>query len=790
MANLRDWYYRQIVSQSDLDEAFGWTQDADQAIGSDRAMWGIADAYGVTEDSPPSLNVVVGGPGIAYDKEGQRVYMPDLSASVDCSLDEYGSSTAVTTPWNERWVSVFVRFARRLSDPAVDGNAVTVYTKNWEDYELFVRRASEQAIGTNDKPPILSDALLLCDIQLVNAQTTIVNAGINVSRREDWYRASLTNLGAVSHGTAKAAVTALFSEVDALQTSAGIAFTASGTWADGSALGSTNVQDAINEIVADLADNTTPDGAGRVGADAHTTTGGYADLVQGTLRSQLNSLADDIDGHIAGGAPQHPASGITTASIAGSPESHTGSDAQTALSEIFGHLNARTERSESELIDGYWQRKTVDGGTLPPGITLIEEISQKRYGTAPINGNNAWAHMDWHANTINLGQDARTVDLCAGWNYTSGDEHPVVWVLDGYDGHAASAVYVFEIDARTWSTGSTRRQLNVTAGDYPVACCCDGPYLYVLCRVSTGTDSRVYRFPTNPWSSTPDWSRYMAGQSVFSAYFTRQNSNIIVADDDNLAISFGAEITSTGNIVAILAKDNSAIAYGNGNLGTNGHGPTGGLASDGTEIYFGARLPTTSGDASIGMANISDPTTSHARHPSPVVLSRQVAVCDLIFDGKYVWYITNRGYVGVVFSYGSESVGVVGITDVAYDAANELTPPSSVLTLNRRAHLAFDGIHVWAAATLDGNSSDTRRFFSPIDAMAASPDYLNTQQPKKLHNWGGTFNHHHIDEGYTVWGPMLCYNGRLWTLPTIGETGSGNEMNEVGMMARPELRGF
>jgi hypothetical protein len=295
--NKRDYYFKQRVSQGDLDQSWDWAEDADHAMMEDNTFTGIVSGMAVSESGPPDLNVHVSGPATAYDKDGQRIYIADVDTVVDCSVDEFGVSTAVTTPGESRIVSVFARFKRNPTDPEVDGNSLTVYTKQWESAEYFVRMGSPSA-GTPTPPALLSDALLVIDLDRAYGQTSYQSSlNFNYDRREDWYRelgTVLTNIGTQTWGTAKAAITDLYQRVDVLSGATGIPFTPTANWHTGSPLVSTNVGAAINEIVSSLADDAgAACGSDRIGSEV-ITSGGIT-LPQGSIRDQLVQAAADLD---------------------------------------------------------------------------------------------------------------------------------------------------------------------------------------------------------------------------------------------------------------------------------------------------------------------------------------------------------------------------------------------------------------------------------------------------------------------------------------------------------------
>jgi hypothetical protein len=214
--NLYDWYFKMLVSQGHLDQAFAWAQQADYDIVVDNDMVGINDGGTVVEQSPtPDLTVNVSAL-TAYGKTGERIAITDPVTVVDASQDEYGTSTSVPSSGDERIVSVFVRFKADLEEPKIDGNGLTVYSKIFETAELFVRMGDTATVGSATPPAIMTDALLLADITLVYNQTQILNSDISYARREDWVRETGTTITSFAHGSAHDAIIDLFGHVDGL----------------------------------------------------------------------------------------------------------------------------------------------------------------------------------------------------------------------------------------------------------------------------------------------------------------------------------------------------------------------------------------------------------------------------------------------------------------------------------------------------------------------------------------------------------------------------------------------
>ena len=316
--DLYDFYFRQIVTQAVMDWVFDRAQQADHDQSADNVLTGVMEGLGVTENHlGADLSVDVAG-GVAFTAEGARVFVPALVTNLDCTVDEFGVPTIVGSG-NERWLSVFARFSRDLQDPELDGNGLEVYTKQLESFELVVHQGAEDTVGLASKPALLTNAVLLADINLVFNQSTITTVSdIFVERRQDWIRVIGTSLPDFVHGNARDALEDLFAVVDAWS-GGGAPFSFTSTWVGAApVLGAgfppppATVFEALDAIVYDLGKTTPLDGANRIGIGAYMTPFGYVSWPAGLLYVALTEIADAIDAHINGSPPQHPASSITT----------------------------------------------------------------------------------------------------------------------------------------------------------------------------------------------------------------------------------------------------------------------------------------------------------------------------------------------------------------------------------------------------------------------------------------------------------------------------------------------
>lgn len=358
MADRTDFHFRQRVTEAELDLAFELLEKADRDIAADLGIFGIISGAVPSEHQPvPDLSIDLTSPTRAYDHLGQRIFF-GTDQTVGCSADLVGIPTEVTTPGRERWIGVFLRFERQLSDPRTDGNSQRVYFRRDESFEIVVRQAPEAAVGTASKVVLQDDELLICDVRLEHGQTQIFDSDIDVSRRQAFIFAAgdaveiESGLWAVLAPAIETAQAALDS-VDSVL---------AGHF-DGSAhrheaqhitssphgfIGAATVQDALEELVDDLGASTLGSpGSRRVGADA--APGMPNSLASGTVDQQLSQLLAWLNAHQTALSGAHAASAISA-----NPHNYlTSTTVQAQLQELVDDLQSdHRDVGASQIGDG------------------------------------------------------------------------------------------------------------------------------------------------------------------------------------------------------------------------------------------------------------------------------------------------------------------------------------------------------------------------------------------------------------------------------------------------------
>ena len=175
--NRSDFYYRQIVTEQEMDQAFDDVENAiDQQIldqtDDDHAMWGVYNGLLVAEQSVPDLTVQVSD-GIAYDENGKRLVHSGGPTSLNlASYVPAGGGESV-------YVRVYAERDTVESDPRIDGNAVALNYRIADS--ILFSLAAGTAGGSPTRPAIVADKVLLATVLLTNGQTQIQDSDISMA---------------------------------------------------------------------------------------------------------------------------------------------------------------------------------------------------------------------------------------------------------------------------------------------------------------------------------------------------------------------------------------------------------------------------------------------------------------------------------------------------------------------------------------------------------------------------------------------------------------------------------
>ena len=300
MANRRDFFYLELVTEDELNAGFDGLEQADFNEVVDLGFVGIASGAGVTQHSPtPDLTVDV-AIGTAYDQQGRRMRVPSLQV-VSLAADSNSVSTAVVSPGQSKIVSLFLRFKRNESDPRTDGNGDPVNFVQDEGFEFVVVQGAEALSPTPPSP--LTNGILLVDVTRTFGQTQIVNGNISATRRAWTFRTSSGSLS-IAVGTAAEAVTALLTElanhiagVSNTHPATAVSYAGGPAWADSSTNPLTTVEAQIDKMITDLSGS---GGGAKLGLGARTTWLGGRTNPAATVFAGIDKIITDLAATAAG----------------------------------------------------------------------------------------------------------------------------------------------------------------------------------------------------------------------------------------------------------------------------------------------------------------------------------------------------------------------------------------------------------------------------------------------------------------------------------------------------------
>lgn len=346
MASRVDFYFRQRVTERELDLAFDLLEQADRDLASDIGLFGILSGAEPAPHAPVAdLTIDLTAPGRAYDRLGQRIAF-GTGQRVDVAVDHTGIPTDVRSAANERWLGVFLRFDRLLSDPRTDGHSARVHFRRDEHFQIVVRQAPEGPVGAAARVPLEDGELLVCDVRRRAGATQVTAADIDTSRRQAFLFARGDSVGVASAlwsvlSRASSTVQDALDEIDRVLAAhgGGTALRHRSTDVEHAPRGpltSTTVGSALDELVDRLAARTdgTP-GASLVGADA--VPGSPLVLPAGSVDAQLAQLLTHLNAHVGARTGAHSASAVSLPDSGGALAS---TNVASALAELLVALNA------------------------------------------------------------------------------------------------------------------------------------------------------------------------------------------------------------------------------------------------------------------------------------------------------------------------------------------------------------------------------------------------------------------------------------------------------------------
>lgn len=364
MASRRDYYYRELVTEAELDAGFQGLEDADRALIVDLGVVGVHYGLGVAEAAAPNLSVDVDA-GAAYDSDGQRCRVA-APQSVNVAVDSTNTSTAVAGVGNEKWLSVFIRFDRALSDQRTDGNSDTVWFVRDESYEFVVTQGAEALSGAGVRPALLADAVLLADVRLVHSQTQVLDADISTTRRQ-WAFSVPGAPQSLARGRLIDVLTDLLTfhnnhvtSVADLHPATAITYAGGPAWADGTANPSATAEAQFDKVITDLGS-----GAGTAKIRGAALTGTAASTITAdTLYEQLVDMRLASFHEYAGGSTWLDGTTNPAASVEAQLDKH--------VTDLIGQ-GASTSGAHKL---GIGARSTWLGGRTNPATTIFAAVDK------------------------------------------------------------------------------------------------------------------------------------------------------------------------------------------------------------------------------------------------------------------------------------------------------------------------------------------------------------------------------------------------------------------------------
>jgi hypothetical protein len=340
LSSLLQYFYRQKVTEAELNLGFALLEQADHNLASDLGVLGIVSGALPTEHTPVAdLTVDLTAPARAYDASGRRIAF-GTGQRVDCAVDATGIPTEISTAGQERWLGIFLKFDRLLSDPRTDGNSQEVFFRHDESFQLIVRQGPQAPTGTAPRVALEENGILLCDVARRAGQTQIRNVDIDLGRRQAFVfvqgSAVKVEPGAWSTlAPAPATAQATLDQVDDLLTQhlGGGGFRHAAGAIDLPPyrfITSNNLQAAFVELLDKVTAPSGTPGAARIGADAVPGTPNA--LAASNVDTQLSQLLGFLNTHLGATTGAHAASAI---SLADAANVVTAANVESAINEVI-----------------------------------------------------------------------------------------------------------------------------------------------------------------------------------------------------------------------------------------------------------------------------------------------------------------------------------------------------------------------------------------------------------------------------------------------------------------------
>lgn len=454
-----DFYFEQLVTQADMDEAFDFAEAADQALQSDNGYVGIAQGQDVAEHfTPPDLTVDIAA-GVARDPSGQRIFIPALQ-TLDLSVDSNSVPTAVANVGNEKWLSVFVAFDRALSDPRVDGNGMPLQYRRAESFQFIVDQGAESAAGTpavytsvNTEPFALANGLTL-DIVVDNTPAQTVT----------FLTADFAAIGAATAAEVAAVITAQVTGVTAADNAGAVEITTDMTGPSASVVvvGGTAVSQfdfpsaaalgaggparpALRPDAILLSDVLLRNGTSQIfdapgqggGADGiidvvtrrqmtFVFTGAQFVIKEGTITEFATALATELQNHVANTGASHPGSAISyDPTVLPVPSDWSdldvSGDLQAAVDAIVNDLSQATGVAGASLVGSNPLTTLIGASDVEAALTLLQSAKASLAGGNTFTGTQNFSDLASFSSAVEVNNGVDTALLASTDNVPVND---------------------------------------------------------------------------------------------------------------------------------------------------------------------------------------------------------------------------------------------------------------------------------------------------------------------------------------------------------------------------------
>lgn len=541
MADRLDYYFRQKVTEAELDLGFDLLEQADRSFANDIGIFGIIDGMVAGEKAGvPDLTVDLTAPGRAYDQLGQRIFF-GTAQNVDLSTDLNGVSTAVQTAGNEKIVSLFIKFDRNLSDPRTDGNSQQVFFRRDESFQFVVRQGAEAAAGGAIPPPLQPDEVLIVDVTRTFGQTQILNADLSpnptvvgdVGRRQQFIFAEASAISVFSGGFSTLApvtddVQATLQEIDDELTGHFGALArrheapdvdAAATAGSPNALAAGTVRTQLDALLGHLNDHEN-DASGAHAASAIAYAGG-SNWLGGrtnpatTVEAQLDKFITDLAAQLAS---DDGAERVGAQAVAGSPSGLAVGSVRSQLDELLGFVNAAALTSVAQT---WTETQTFNGDGTDTDPALVVGVNPTVRKLAwEFNGGNFKIRLYYTDTQLQLTCNARwngsqwerdsTGFFAARYIFARNDfriQHVTTAVPQPFsDSEWAGAnakVFAFNIDGiGTGQTLTSGRERDVPSGPLTGYSATEGEWGSTQSNIGGGASFASGRLPAAPSSIT------------------------------------------------------------------------------------------------------------------------------------------------------------------------------------------------------------------------------------------------------------------------------------------------